>query len=239
VNQRIFRTGVWMAALALAGGCGMLPGSSPAAPPSTPIGPLNANYSNAISPAQQLIIGTMNLKGNLVISPDEATQLVPLWEAYATLATSNSAAPQELQADLVQIEQTMTPDQVQAIVDMKLTRQDMGAVFQAQGITFGPRGTGTPGAGGFGGGRNFGGGGGGPVFFGGGGGGGFGGGGATPNPQAIATFQARRASGAANVGLVRVLIRFLEMKNPALLPTRTPVPATEVPSAAPSETPTP
>src|SRR5258707_2932312 len=132
---------------AIASGCGMLPGTNPSAPPSTPIGPINSNYSNAISPAQQLIIGTMNLKGNLVVSSDEAAQLVPLWEAYATLATSNNAAPQELQADLVQIEQTMTSDQTQAIVNMKLTRQDMGNIFQQQGITFGPRGTGTPGAG--------------------------------------------------------------------------------------------
>ena len=61
---------------AIASGCGMLPGTNPSAPPSTPIGPINSNYSNAISPAQQLIIGTMNLKGNLVVSSDEAAQLV-------------------------------------------------------------------------------------------------------------------------------------------------------------------
>ena len=238
---------------ALIAGCGVIPGlgSSSNIPPSTPVGPINSNYSNAISPAQQLILGTMNLQGNLAVTPDEAAQLVPLWEAYQTLSTSNTAAPEELQAALVQVEQTMTPDQVQAIVNMKLTRQSMGAIFQQLGISLGgARGTGTPRAGGGG----FGGGGGG-VFVGGGGGGGipgvtrggggggggfgggFGGGGSTPNPQAIATFRARGSSAAANAGLVRVLIQFLKSKNPALSASATPSAAIATPM--PSETPTP
>ncbi len=237
---------------ALIAGCGIIPGlgSNSNTPPSTPVGPINSNYANAISPAQQLILGTMNLQGNLAITPDEAAKLYPLWEAYQALATSNTAAPEELQATLVQVEQAMTPDQVQAIVSMKLTRQNMESILQAQGITFGARGTGTPGAsgsrgggfggGGFGGGGGgFGGGGGGFGGGGGGfGGGGFGGAGSTPNPSAIATFQARRSSGAANVGLVRLLIRFLQEKNPALAPSATPS-ANTTPAPMPSETPTP
>ena len=232
---------------ALIAGCGVIPGlgSSSNVPPSTPVGPINANYSNAISPAQQLILGTMNLQGNLAVTPDEAAQLVPLWEAYQTLSTSNTAAPEELQAALVQVEQTMTPDQVQAIVNMKLTRQSMGAIFQQLGISLGgARGTGTPraGGGGFGGGGGgifVGGGGGGiPGVTRGGGGGGFGGGGGSaPNPQAIATFRARASSGAANAGLVRVLIQFLKSKNPALSASATPSAAIATPM--PSETPTP
>jgi len=225
----------------LVAACGAVPGfGSNNTPPSTPIGPINSNYSNAISPTQQLIFGTMNLQGNQAVTPEEAAQLVPLWEAYQTLATSNSAAPEEVQATLQQVEQTMTPDQVQAIVKMKLTRQSMGAIFQQLGISFGgTRGTGTPraGGGGFGG---FGGGGipgvGGGPGGGGFGGGGFGGGRSTPNPQAIATFRARSSSDAANAGLVRVLIQYLKSKNPALSATATPSAAS---TPAPSETPTP
>ena len=228
---------------ALIAGCGIIPGlGNSSTPPSTPIGPINSSYSNAISPSQQLILGTMNLQGNLAVTPDEATQLVPLWEAYQALATSNTAAPEELQATLVQVEQTMTPDQVQAIVNMKLTRQSMGAIFQQLGISFNARGTGTPRAGGGGFGGGFGGGGGG-IFVGGGfggGGGGFGGGGfggrSTPNPQAIATFRARASSGAADAGLVRVLIQFLKSKNPALSASATPSAAT---TPIPAGTPTP
>ena len=135
--------------LAFTAGCGLLPGSgNSSTPPSTPVGPINSNYSNAISPAQQLILGTMNLQGNLEVTPDEAAQLYPLWEAYQTLSTSNTASPLELQATLVGVEQAMTPDQVQAIVNMKLTRQDMAIILQQQGVSFGGRGgSGTPRAG--------------------------------------------------------------------------------------------
>ena len=78
--------------LTFTAGCRLIPGSgNSSTPPSTPVGPINANYSNAISPAQQLIFGTMNLQGNLAVTPDEATQLLPYWEAYQTLITSNTA----------------------------------------------------------------------------------------------------------------------------------------------------
>ncbi len=261
MKTKIFAIASLIVVLAVTAGCGLIPGSNNSStPPSTPVGPINANYANAISPAQQLILGTMNLQGNLAVSPDEATKLVPLWEAYQTLNTSNTAAPEELQATLVQVEQTMSPDQVQAIVNMKITRQDMGTILQAQGITFGVRGTGTPQAGGFGGGGfgggGFGGGGIPGVTRGGGGGGGFGGGGGgggfgrfgggTPNPQAIATFRARESSGAVNAGLVNLLIRFLKNKNPAAYPSATPMPASVTPpetatpaAPMPSDTPTP
>ena len=109
-----------MFVLIFSAGCGLLPGSS-STPPSAPVGPINSNYSNALSPAQQLILGTMNLQGGLVITSDEAAQLLPFWEAYQDLSTSSNASPLELQATLVGAEQAMTPGQVQAIVTMKLT----------------------------------------------------------------------------------------------------------------------
>ena len=222
-----------MFVLIFTAGCGLLPGSSSTSP-STPVGPINSNYSNAISPAQQLILGTMNLQGNLVITADEASQLVPLWEVYQTLITSSTASPLELQATLVGVEQAMTPDQVQAIVNMKLTSQDMATILQQQGVTSGARGgSGTPRATGAGGGGFGGGGGGIPGVTGGGGGsGGISSGGGTPNPQAIATLRARASTGAANAGLVSLIIKFLEKTNPSLAPTATPsaIPSTATPA---------
>ena len=216
-----------MFVLVFTAGCGLIPGSS-STPPSTSVGPINSNYSNAISPAQQLILGTMNLQTNLVVTPDEATQLLPLWEMYQTLITSSTASPLELQATLVGIEQAMAPDQVQAVVNMKLTSQDMATISQQQGVTSSARGgSGTSRATG-GGGGGFGGGGGGgiPGVTGGGGGGsgggGISGGGGTPNPQAIATLRARASSGAANAGLVSLVIKFLQKTNPSLAPSATP-----------------
>ena len=59
-----------MFVLVFTAGCGLIPGSgNSSTPPSTPVGPINSNYSNAISPAQQLILGTMNLQGNLEVTP--------------------------------------------------------------------------------------------------------------------------------------------------------------------------
>jgi len=230
--------------LTFSAGCGLIPGSS-STPPSTPVGPINSNYSSAITPAQQLILGTMNLQANLVVTPNEATQLLPYWEAYQTLITSSAASPLELQATLVGVEQAMTADQVQAIVNMKLTSQDMATILQQQGVASGARGgSGTPRATG-GGGGGFGGGGSGGgipgVTSGGGGsgGGGIGSGGGTPNPQAVSTLRARASTGAANTGLVSLLIKFLEKTNPSLAPSATPsaMPSTATP--APTATPNP
>jgi uncharacterized membrane protein YgcG len=193
-------------------------------------GPLNTNYSNAVSIPEQLILGTFKLEDtDLAVTPEEAAQLIPLWQAYESVANSDSASQQEVDATINQIQETMSPEQVQAIAGMKLTSQDTQTVFQSQGFpggAFGNRNGGTPAPngqgsqdGGFPGGG----------FPGGGfpsgpgdGAGGFGsrGAGATPNAQAMATFQARRSSGRANEGLVNVLIRFLQTKAGIATPTR-------------------
>ena len=227
-----------MFVLVFTAGCSLIPGSS-STPPSTPVGPINSNYSNGISPAQQLILGTMNLQGNLVVTRGEAAQLVPLWEMYQTLITSSTASPLELQATLVGIEQAMTPDQVQAIVNMKLTSQDMATIMQQKGVTSSARGgSGTPRATG-GGGGGFGGGGGGggiPGVTSGGGGGGISSGGGTSNPQAISTLRAKASTGAANAGLVSLIIKFLEKTNPSLAPSATPSAISSTAAPAPTAT---
>ena len=235
MKAKIVATSSLMFVLIFTAGCGLIPGSS-STPPSTPVGPINSNYSNAISPSQQLILGTMNLQGGLVVTSDEATQLVPLWEMYQTLITGSTASPLELQATLVGVEQAMTSDQVQAIVTMKLTSQDMATILQQQGVTSSARGgSGTSRATGSGGG-GFGGAGSGGIAGVTGGGGGSGGGGissgsGTPNSQAISTLRAKASTGAANAGLVSLIIKFLEKTNPSLAPTATPSTATPAPTA--------
>jgi hypothetical protein len=148
----------------------------------------------------QLVIGTFKLDGTSnAITAQQATDLLPLWQVYKDLSTSDNAAQPEIDALVQQIQDTLTPDQMQAITNMKLTRQDMFATMQELGIqTSRPPGTGngtfTP--------QQNGGGG----FPGGGGGGGFTGGGpgdpggGPPNgqnftPQQIETAQARRSQG--------------------------------------------
>ena len=100
------------------------------------IGPINSNYANAASPSEQLIVGVLKLEGtDLAVTSQQASQLVPLLEAYNSLASSNNAAQAEIQAVLNQIETTLTDDQTQAIVKMKLTSQDLANIAQGQNIT--------------------------------------------------------------------------------------------------------
>jgi hypothetical protein len=190
-----------------------------------------ANTSRPLPLIEQLLVGTFKLEGTAnAVDANEAASLIPLWQAYAQLTSSNTAAQAEIDAVVSQIQSTMTPQQTQAITAMKLTRQDMFTTTSALGLaSFGANGTpgfnGTPrarGTGGFGGG-GFGGGGGGfgGGGFGGGGGGfggGFGGGAggasATRSPSEIATLQAARASFANRIPtpLMNALISLLQKR---------------------------
>ena len=196
------------------------------------------NLTQPLPLAEGLLIGTIKLEGTSnAVDAKTAAALVPLWQAYAQLTSSNTAAQAEIDAVVTQIQQTMTPQQIQAITAMKLTRQDMTTTMSDLGLTnnFGGGANGTPGfsftprAGGAGGGFTRGGGGGdagGPPASGfpgggGGGGGGFPGGGtggtggtgaarATPN----ATQQALRAQFANRIPtpLMDALISLLQKK---------------------------
>jgi hypothetical protein len=186
--------------------------------------------SGPLSSPLDLLVGTFKLEGtNNAVTHDEASALIPLWQAYASLTSSNTAAQQEIDALVQQIHDTMTPEQVKAIQDMKLTGQDMFALMQDQGLSFGnrPRGTAQPGGGGFpGGGGGFQGtrtnGGDGFPRGGGGfpGGGGFGqGNGQNLTPQQQATIQAFRAERANGGGfnrvpapLINALVKLLQSK---------------------------
>ena len=140
--------------------------------------------------AMSMAIGTFKLEGTEnAVSADQAAQLITLWQVYKDLSSSSSAAQEEIDGLASQIQGVMTPKQLQAITDMKLTRKDIFQTMQELGITTGrPNASGTPRPGGQGGGNFFGGGNGGPP---GGGQGGFNTG--NLSPQQIATFQARRA----------------------------------------------
>lgn len=179
--------------------------------------------------AEQLVIGTFKLEGTSnAVGAKTAAALIPLWQAYTQLTTSNTAAQAEIDAVVSQIQQTMTPQQVQAITAMKLTRQDMVSTMSDLGLTnFQANANGTPeasgtrrasGGGGFPGG--FPGGGdvpggranvpGGGGFPGGGQGGGTGGSFPTPN----ATQQALRANFANRIptSVMNALISLLQKK---------------------------
>lgn len=148
----------------------------------------NASFGSAPMPlAMELVVGTFKLEGTAnAVTAEQAAKLIPLWEVYKDLSVSTSAAQEEVDALAQQIQGTMSAEQVQAITDMKLTRQDSFKVMQDLGIASAnrPNASGTPRPSGQGG--NFQGGGNGAP-------GAPDGSGQTLSPQQIATFQARRA----------------------------------------------
>ena len=176
---------------------------------------------------EQILIGTFKLEGTpQTVTAQQAAQLIPLWQVYEDLSSSDTAAQEEIDGLVQQIQDTMTPEQMQAIADMSLTRQDIFTVMQDQGITQGRNqgnGSRQNGQNGNGGGFAFGppDGGGPTVVFGGGEpgrfpGGGQGGGSFTP--EQIATAQAARAQGGGfgfngiPSGLIDALVQFLQKK---------------------------
>ena len=174
---------------------------------------------------EQILIGTFKLEGTpQAVTAQQAAQLIPLWQVYKDLSSSDTAAQEEIDGLVQQIQDTMTPEQMQAIQNMNLTRQDIFTVMQDQGITqgrgqgngnrsnsqnsngggFAPPEGGPPG--GFGGGE-------GPGGF---PGGGNGQGGGSFTPEQMATAQAARAQGGGfnriPTGLIDALVQFLQKK---------------------------
>jgi hypothetical protein len=95
-----------------------------------------ATATATLSPEGQLLVGTLKLEDTtLAISSDQADQLLPLWETLQSLASSNTAASQEIDAVVSQIKSTMSPQQVSSITAMKLTQQDLVAAAENAGVS--------------------------------------------------------------------------------------------------------
>ena len=176
------------------------------------------NFNQPLPLTESLLIGTFKLQGTSnAINATQAAALVPLWQAYAQLTSSNTAAQAEVDAVVTQIQQTMTPAQVQAITTMKLTRQDMMTEMSSLGVTNGGA-NGTPGfnftprpgggTGGAGGGARGGGGGGG--FPGGGGAGGGTTGAARPTQNATQIALRAQYANRIPTALMNALVSFLQ-----------------------------
>ena len=113
----------------------------------------NGNASNATSPASnapgagaggelstpmQVALGTIKLDGTEnAVTAEQARELLPLWETLQVLESSDTAATQEREALISQIQETMTSEQTQAITALGLSRQDMFSIMQSQVQTVG------------------------------------------------------------------------------------------------------
>lgn len=94
--------------------------------------------SGELSAPLRVAIGTLKLDGTAkAVTAKQAAELLPLWETLKDLYSSDTAATEEVDALVTQIQETMTANQIQAITAMNLTRQDMFSVMQSQGVGFG------------------------------------------------------------------------------------------------------
>ena len=119
-------------ALALAS-CG-----SPKTEPGADASPLDDTYTDALSIRSQLVLGTLKLEETgLAVTREQAAELVPLWQASRNLARSGTGATEEVNAVLDQIQAAMTPEQLAAIAEFKLTRADNQALSQQLGLSTG------------------------------------------------------------------------------------------------------
>jgi hypothetical protein len=99
-----------------------------------------ANQDRTLPVATQLIIGTFKLDDTAqAVTAEQAGELLPLWQVYQDLSTSDTAAQEEIDALVEQIQETMTAEQTQAITDMNLTQQDVMTVMQDQGMAVSQR----------------------------------------------------------------------------------------------------
>lgn len=94
-----------------------------------------ANQARTLPLATQLIIGTFKLDGTpQAVTAEQAKELLPLWQVYKDLLASDTAAQEEKDALVDQIQETMTADQTQAITAMNLTQRDVFTLMQEKGL---------------------------------------------------------------------------------------------------------
>jgi hypothetical protein len=99
---------------------------------------LDVTYPEALPVRLQLMLGSLMLADTPnAITPAQAAELLPLWQALQSLTSSGTSATAETNAVLAQIEATMTSDQIAAIRALQLTSTTMQEWAAANGITLG------------------------------------------------------------------------------------------------------
>jgi hypothetical protein len=88
--------------------------------------------------ALQLALGTFRLEDtDMPVDANQAAALLPLWKAARSLSQSETAATQEVEAVIKQIEGTMTGEQLAAIEAMNLSMADFASIAEELGLETG------------------------------------------------------------------------------------------------------
>jgi hypothetical protein len=97
--------------------------------------PANTNTGNGLTTISQIAVGTLKLAGTEQdVTADQAKELIILWQVYEEVSKSSTAAQEEVDALVDQIQETMTSEQMQAISDLNLTQQDVFAAMQSADV---------------------------------------------------------------------------------------------------------
>ena len=87
----------------------------------------------ALPLSMKLPAGTLMLEDTPhAVTPEQAQELLPLWQMLGALQESGTASQVEIEAVLDQIQEAMTPEQLAAIEEM--SPEDMRALFQDLGM---------------------------------------------------------------------------------------------------------
>ncbi len=98
--------------------------------------PTDSASSDISSIATQLAVGTLKLSGTeQAVTAEQAKDLLIYWETYKQLAQSGTAAQEEIDGLVAQIQERMTDEQVKAIDSMNITQQDELASMQGVSVT--------------------------------------------------------------------------------------------------------
>ncbi len=95
----------------------------------------NLAFAVTVPPNVRLVIGTFSLEDTPeAVTPEQAGELLPLWQLLRTLQQSGTAAQQEIDAVFDQIQEAMTPEQLAAIERLELTPATMRSLLQERGL---------------------------------------------------------------------------------------------------------
>lgn len=97
---------------------------------------LTEEHDDALSIRNQLLLGIIRLEGtSQAVTAEQAAELTILWQAFAALTNSGTAAPEETEAVQNQIIAALTVEQVNAIAAMQLTNAKMQEFYIETGIS--------------------------------------------------------------------------------------------------------
>ena len=135
--ERKWKTWLWVALVGvLALSLGACSGQDTAPDAASGATGLVESYEDALTIKNQLLLGTLRLEESAqAITSEQAKALLPLWQGYAALTASGTAATEEIESVQNQIVEAMTGEQVAAIVDMRLTNAVLQEFYVEVGLT--------------------------------------------------------------------------------------------------------